>query len=163
MGKKIESVRQKSREGSDQFRKGAEAGQRAVSETKQNKKLIDSIPDDVDDEVKAAVKAVTDATKSDAENYMKGEVSASIESGKKSMSDSSKEAGDQVKLNERTQALFDQMDSVGSFGRNARAAGRGSVEASTREFNRAIQENEKAALDAEADHKRKLSEISGTF
>lgn len=163
MGKKLDAVKNNSREGSESFKKGAEQGKKAVSDTKQMKKLIDSLPTDVDDEITAAAKTVEQGTKSDAENYMRSEVSSKIESGRKSMESSSKDAGDQVTNNERVQSVFQQMDGVGAFGKNARSEGRTKIENSTKEFNKAIQENAKAEAEADREFKQNLSDISSTF
>lgn len=97
MGKKITEVRNKSKEGGESFKKGAEQGRKAVSDVKQMKRLIDSLPTDVDDEIITAAKAVEQGTKGDAEHYMQSEVGSKIESGRKSMDASNKQASEQVK------------------------------------------------------------------
>lgn len=163
MGKKITEVRSKSKEGGESFKKGAELGRKAVSDVKQMKRLIDSLPTDVDDEIVSAAKAVEQGTKGDAEQYMKSEVNSNIESGKKSMDASSKQASEQVKNNEKVQQVFQQMDSVGAFGKNARSDGRSKIEQSTAEFNKAIQENQENTRKAAEDFKKNLSDISSTF
>lgn len=163
MGKRLTEVRNKSREGNDSFQQGAEQGRRAVSDVKQMKSLIDSLPTDVDDEIADAAKAVEQGTKGDAEHYMQSEVSSKIESGRRNMEASNKMADDQVKSNERVQSVFSQMDSVGMFGRNARAEGKTKVESSTREFNRVMQENAEITRKADEEYKRNLSDISSTF
>lgn len=124
MGKKITEVRNKSKEGGESFKKGAEQGHKAVSDVKQMKRLIDSLPTDVDDEIVSAAKAVEQGTKGDAEHYMQSEVGSKIESGRKSMDASNKQASEQVKNNERVQQVFQQMEGVGAFGKNARSEGR---------------------------------------
>lgn len=163
MGKKLTEVRSKSKEGNDSFKKGAEQGKKAVSEVKKMKSLIDSLPTDVDDEITSAAKAVEQGTKTDAEHHMQSEVGAKIESGKKSMETSSKTANEQIRNNERVQSTFQQMDSIGAFGKNARSEGRSKVENSTREFNKAIQENNESSRRAEEEYKKNLSDISSTF
>lgn len=163
MGRKLDAVKNKSKEGGESFKKSAELGNKAVSDVKQMKKLIDSLPTDVDDEITAAAKAVEQGTKSDAEGYMKGEVEAKLESGRKIMDDSSKEAGDQVKKNEQVQAIFAQMDSVGGFGKGARTEGRSRIESSTKEFNRIATENAEKTRKADEEFKKNLSDISSTF
>lgn len=163
MGKKLDAVRNKSKEGGESFRKGAEQGRKAVNDTKQMKRLIDSLPTDVDDEITTAAKAVEQGTKTDAEQFMKSEVGSKIESGRKSMETSSKEASDQIKNNEKVQSVFSQMDGVGAFGKNARSEGRTSVENSTKEFNKAIQENAENTKKADEEFKKNLSDISSTF
>ena len=163
MGRKLTEVRSKAREGGESFKKGAELGNKAVSDTKNMKRLIDSLPTDVDDEIVSAAKAVEQGTKSDAEHYMQSEVSSRIEAGRKSMEASSNTANDQVKSNEKVQAVFSQMDSVGAFGKNARSEGRTKVENSTKEFNRAIQENAENTRKADEEFKKNLSDISSTF
>lgn len=163
MGKKLTEIRSKSKEGSESFKKGAEQGRKAVSDVKQMKRLIDSLPTDVDDEIISAAKAVETGTKSDAEGYMKSEVSNKVESGKKSMDASSKAASDQVKNNEQVKSVFQQMDGIGAFGKNARTDGRTKVENSTKEFNKVIKENQESARKAEEEFKKNLSDISSTF
>lgn len=163
MGKKIAEVQKKSKEGSEAFKKGAEQGRKAVSDVKQMKRLIDSLPTDVDDEIVSAAKAVEQGTKGDAESYMKGDVGSEIERGKKSMDASSKQASEQIRSNEKVKKVFEQMDSVGAFGKNARVEGRTKVETSTKEFNKAIQENAENTKNADAEFKKNLSEISSTF
>ena len=163
MGKKLDAVKSKSKEGSETFRATNELGKKAVSDVKKMKGLIDSLPTDVDDEITAAAKAVTEGTKSDAEGYMQSTVSNKLEAGKKSMDASSKEASDQVKSNERVKATFAQMDSVGAFGKAARDQGRTAVDSSTNEFNKAIAENTEQARKAEEEYKKDLGDISGTF
>lgn len=163
MGKKITEVRNRSKEGSDSFKKSAEQGRKAVSDVKQMKKLIDSLPTDVDDEIVSAAKAVEMGTKGDAEHYMQSEVGPQIESGRKSMEASNKQASDQIKNNERVQQVFQQMDGVGAFGKNARSEGRSKVEKSTAEFNKAIQENQENTRKADEEFKKNLSDISSTF
>lgn len=163
MGKKITEVRNKSKEGGESFNKGAEQGRKAVSDVKQMKRLIDSLPTDVDDEIVSAAKAVEQGTKGDAEHYMQSEVGSKIESGKKSLDASNKQAGEQVKNNERVQQVFQQMEGVGAFGKNARSEGRSKVENSTKEFNKAIQENAENARKADEEFKKNLSDISSTF
>lgn len=163
MGKKLDAVRNKAREGSESFKKGAEQGRKAVGDVKSMKRLIDSLPTDVDDEITTAAKAVEQGTKGDAENYMNSEVSSKIESGRKSMDSSSKDASEQVKNNERVQQVFSQMDGIGAFGKNARSEGRNRVENSTKEFNKAIQENTENTRKADEEFKKQLSDISSTF
>lgn len=163
MARKLDAVKTKAREGAESFKKGAEQGKKAVSDAKQMKKLIDSLPTDVDDEVLAATKAVEQGTKSDAEGFMKSEVSQNVESGRKTMESSSKTASEQVAHNEKIQAVFAKMDSVGSFGKNARSDGGTKVEATSKEFNKAILENEKSTQAADEEFKKNLSEISSTF
>lgn len=163
MGKKIESVRNKAKEGSESFKASAELGKKAVSDVKQMKGLIDSLPTDVDDEIVSAAKAVEQGTKSDAEGYMKSEVNTKLETGKKSMENASKEASDQVKNNERVKSVFFQMDGIGAFGKNARAEGTRSVEQSTNEFNKEIAQNAENTRNAEQAFKQSLSDISSTF
>lgn len=163
MGKKLEDVRKQAKEGTESFKKGAEQGRKAVSDVKQMKRLIDSLPTDVDDEITSAAKAVEQGTKSDAEGYMNSEVSSKIESGRKSMDSSNKAADQQIKNNERVQSVFSQMDGIGAFGKNARGEGRNKVEASTREFNKAIQENQENTRQADEEFKKNLSDISSTF
>jgi len=163
MGKKITEVRNKSKEGGESFKKGAEQGRKAVSDVKQMKRLIDTLPTDVDDEIVSAAKAVEQGTKGDAEQYMNSDVKTNIESGKKSMEASSNQAGEQVKNNEKVQQIFQQMDGVGAFGRNARAEGNRSVEQSTAEFQKAIQENEENTRKAAEEFNKNLSDISTTF
>ncbi|WP_026657809.1 hypothetical protein [Butyrivibrio sp. AC2005] len=163
MGKKLDAIRQKSTEGKETFRAGQELGKKAVSDTKQMKSIIDSLPADVDDEIAAAAKAVSEGTKADAENYMQSEVSNKVEAGKKSMEASSKDASDQIKNNERVKAAFERMDGVGNFGRGARETGRGQIDQSTSEFNAAISENDRAANEAQREFEKELSDISSTF
>lgn len=163
MPRKLDAVKSKAKEGSESFKKGAEQGRKAVSDVKQMKSLIDSLPTDVDDDIAAAAKAVEQGTKGDAEHYMQSEVGSKIESGKKSMETSSKQASDQVKNNERVQQVFQQMDGVGAFGKNARSEGRGKVEKSTAEFNKVIQENQENTRKADEEFKKNLSDISSTF
>lgn len=163
MGKKLDSVKQKSNEGKETFRAGQELGKKAVSDTKQMKGLIDSMPKDVDDEIVNAAHAVEQGVKTDAEGYMNSEVSAKVSEGKASMESSSKEASDQIRNNEQVMAAFQQMDSVASFGRSARDSGRGSVERSTQEFNNMVTENDRAANEAQQEFDRELSDIASTF
>ena len=163
MGKKLDSVRQKSNEGKETFRAGQELGKKAVSDTKQMKSLIDSLPTDVDDEIADAARAVSEGTKTDAEGYMKSEVNSKIEQGNKAMEASSKEASDQIRNNEQVMKTFEQMDGVGSFGRGARDTGRGNVERSTQEFNNMVSENDRSANEAKQEFERELSDISSTF
>ena len=163
MGKKLDSVKQKSNEGKETFRAGQELGKKAVSDTKQMKSLIDSLPTDVDDEIADAARAVSEGTKSDAEGYMKSEVNSKIEQGNKAMEASSKEASDQIRNNEQVMKTFEQMDGVGSFGRGARDTGRGNVERSTQEFNNMVSENDRSANEAKQEFERELSDISSTF
>lgn len=163
MGRKLDAVKNKAREGSESFRKGAEQGRKAVSDVKQMKSLIDSLPTDVDDEITNAAKAVEQGTKGDAEHYMQSEVNSVIESGRKSMEASNKDADAQIKSNEKVRQTFDQMDGIGQFGRSARAEGKSRVESSTREFNKAMQENQENTRKADEEFKKNLSDISSTF
>lgn len=163
MGKKITEVRNKSKEGGESFKKGAEQGRQAVSDVKKMKRLIDSLPSDVDDEIVTAAKAVEQGTKGDAEHYMQSEVKSKIESGSEKVKASTDQAKEQVKNNEKVQQVFQQMDGVGAFGKNARSEGRGKVEKSTAEFNKAIQENQEETRKADEEFKKNLSDISSTF
>lgn len=163
MGKKLDSVKQKSNEGKETFRAGQELGKKAVSDTKQMKSLIDSLPTDVDDEILDAARVVSEGTKADAEGYMKSEVNSKVEQGRKAMEESSKEASDQIRNNEQVMKTFEQMDGVGSFGRGARDTGRGNVERSTQEFNNMVSENDRSANEAKQEFERELSDISSTF
>ena len=163
MGKKLDSVKNKSREGTESLRETDQISKKAVSNVKQMKGLIDSLPSDVDDEVIQAAEAVKEGTKSDAEGYMNSEVSNRVEQGKRSMEASSQEAQEQIQNNERASQIFSQMDGVGSFGRLARESGRGNIERSTQEFNNAINENAQNVQQAEQAFRQDLSEISGTF
>ncbi len=163
MGKKLAEVKKKSREGSESFRKGAEQGRKAVSDVKSMKQLLDSLPTDVDDEITEAARAVQEGAKSDAKAHMDSAVHSSVESGRRSMETSSRDAGEQIKNNERVKSIFSQMDGIGSFGKNARSEGGNRVDQSTREFNQAIQENDKAAQDAENDFRQQMGEIDSTL
>lgn len=163
MVKKITEVRNKSKEGGEFFKKGAEQGRKAVSDVKQMKRLIDSLPTDVDDEIVFAAKAVEQGTKGDAEHYMQSEVKSKIESGSEKMKTSTEQAKEQVKNNEKVQQVFQQMDGVGAFGENARSEGKGKVEKSTAEFSKAIQENQENTRKADEEFKKNLSDISSTF
>lgn len=163
MGKKLENVKKISKEGTDAFKKGGELGSKAVKDVKSMKRLIDSMPKNVDDEITNAAKAVEQGTKGDAEKYMKDTVSTKIESGRKSMEKSSKEAGDQVSNNEKVKKTFEQMDNVGGFGKSARTEGKTQLENSSKEFNKAIQENAAAEKNADLELKKQLTDISGTF
>ena len=163
MGRKLDSVKNKSREGTDSFRETDQISKKAVSDVKQMTGLIDSLPADVDDEIIQAAETVKEGTKSDAEGYMNSEVSNRVEQGKRTMEASSQEAQEQIQNNERASQIFQQMDSVGSFGRAARDSGRGNIERSTQEFNNAINENTQSVQQAEQAFRQDLSEISGTF
>ncbi len=163
MGRKLDSVKNKSREGTDSFRETDQISKKAVSDVKQMKGLIDSLPSDVDDEIIQAAETVKEGTKSDAEGYMNSEVSSRVEQGKRTMEASSQEAQEQIQNNERASQIFSQMDSVGSFGRSARDSGRGNIERSTQEFNNAINENTQSVEQAEQAFRQDLSEISSTF
>lgn len=163
MGRKLDSVKNKSREGTESFRETDQISKKAVSDVKQMKGLIDSLPADVDDEIIQAAETVKEGTKSDAEGYMNSEVSNRVEQGKRTMEASSQEAQEQIQNNERASQIFSQMDSVGSFGRSARDSGRGNIERSTQEFNNAINENTQSMEQAEQAFRQDLNEISGTF
>lgn len=163
MGKKLDAVKSKSKEGGERYRESKELGKKAVSDVKQMKSLIDSLPTDVDDEIEMAAKAVSEGTKSDAEHYMGSEVNSKVEAGKKGMEASTKDANDQIKNNERVKATFARMDSVGAFGKNARSEGTSRVEQSTQEFNKVITDNEQETRAAEDAFKKDLSDISSTF
>ena len=163
MGRKLDSVKNKSREGMESFKETDQISKKAVSDVKQIKGLIDSLPTDVDDEIIQAAETVKEGTKSDAEGYMNSEVSTRVEQGKRTMEASSQEAQEQIQNNERASRLFSQMDSVGSFGRSARASGRANIERSTQEFNNAINENAQNVEQAEQSFRQDLNEISGTF
>jgi hypothetical protein len=163
MGKKLAEVKRKSSEGSESFRKGAEQGRKAVSDVRSMKQLLDSLPTDVDDEITEAARAVQEGTKSDAKAHMDSAVHSNVESGRRSMEASSKDAGEQVKNNERVKAIFGQMDGIGSFGKSARSEGGNRVDQSTREFNQAIQENTKASQDAENEFRQQMGEIDSAL
>ena len=163
MGKKLDSVKQKSSEGKETFRASQELGKNAVRDTKKMKSLIDSLPTDVDDEILNAAKAVSEGTKSDAESYMNSEISGKVEEGKKSMEQSSKEAMDQIKNNKEVMKTFERMDGIGSFGKGARDTGRGIIEQSTQEFGKMVSENERSADEAQKEYERALSDISSIF
>ena len=163
MGRKLDSVKNKSREGTDSFRETDQISKKAVSDVKQMRGIIDSLPTDADDEVIQAAETVKEGTKSDAEGYMNSEVRNRVEQGKRSMEASSQEAQEQIRNNEKASQIFSQMDSVGSFGKSARDSGRGNIERSTQEFNNAINENTQSMEQAEQAFNDDLSEISGTF
>lgn len=163
MGKKLDAVKNKAREGGESFKESAELGKKAVSDVKQMKNLIDSLPTDVDDEIVSAAKAVEQGTKSDAEGYMNSEVNSKLETGKKSMEAANKEANDQVKNNERVKAVFSQMDGIGAFGKGARAEGSRNIDQSTNEFNKEIAQNAENTRRADEEFKKSLSDISSTF
>lgn len=163
MGRKLDSVKNKSREGTDSFRETDQISKKAVGDVKQMRGLIDTLPTDVDDEIIQAAETVKESTKSDAEGYMNSEVKSRVEQGEKKMEASSQEAQEQIRNNEKTSQIFQQMDSVGSFGKSARESGRGNIERSTQEFNNAINENTQSVEQAEREFRQDLSEISGTF
>lgn len=163
MGRKLDAVKNKSKEGSDSFKKTNELGKKAVSDTKQMKQLLDSLPTDVDDEITEAARAVTEGTKADATNYMNTEVNTNLESGRKHMETSSKDAAEQIKNNEQTKRTFERMDSVGSFGKNARMEGNSKLDSSTNDFQKVAEDNETRVKEAEDAFKNDLSEISSTF
>ena len=162
MGKKIESVQNKSSEGRKNFEVSRELGQKAAEETKLLKSMIDSIEAlDVDDDVKSAAQTVLEGTKADAERYVQTEVKGKIDEGKKSMEDSSNIASEQVSHNEQVISTFESMDGVGEFGKSARASSRRSVESSSSEFKKMISENNSSVQEADRAYEQVLSEISG--
>lgn len=163
MGRKLDSVKNKSREGTDSFKETDTISKKAVNDVKQMKGLIESLPADVDDEIMQAAETVKKGTKSDAMDYMNSEVKNKVEQGKRTMEDSSNMAKEQIQNNERASQIFQQMDSVGSFGSAAREAGRDNIEHSTQEFNNAINDNTHSMERAEQAFSHDLSEISGTF
>ena len=163
MGKKLDSVRKTSKEGTDSFNKAGDMGQKAVTDVKRMKSLIDSLPSDVDDEITDAAKAVSEGTKSDAEEHMRSEVGSQLETGRKSMEASTKEASDQIKSNEQVSKTFAQMDSVGAFGKAARDQGRSAIEGSISDFRDMISDNEANEKSAEDAFNKSLSDISSTF
>lgn len=163
MGKKLDAIRNKSKEGSDSFKDTKSLSQKAVSDVKQMKGLIDSLPTDVDDEILTAAETVKEGTKSDAEGYMNSEVKQNLESGKKQMDASTKAANDQIKNNEAVKKTFEKMDSVGSFGKNARGEGTRQVDSLTNQFNSEIGKNEAAIQEANSSFQKDLSDISSTF
>ena len=163
MGKKLDAVRNKSKEGNDSFKDTKNLSQKAVSDVKQMKGLIDSLPTDVDEEIVTAAEAVKEGTRSDAEGYMSSEVKNSLESGKKQMDESTKAANEQIKNNETVKATFAKMDSVGSFGRKARGEGSRQVDNLTNQFNSEIGKNEAAIQEANNSFQKDLSDISSTF
>lgn len=81
--KKITEVRNKSKEGGESFKKGAEQGHKAVSDVKQMKRLIDSLPTDVDDEIVSAAKAVEQGTKGDASIICSPEVGSKLRAARR--------------------------------------------------------------------------------
>lgn len=163
MGKKIENVKRKGQEGGEIFKGAEQLGKEAVSEIKKMKHLVDSLPTDVDDEIAAATKAVEQGSKKEAEDYMKAEVNSKVEAGKKTLEKANNEAKEQIKNNEAVKNIYKQMDSVGGFGKAARAEGTGKIEKSTKEFNAEIAKNAEAARQAESEFNKKLSDISSTF
>lgn len=163
MGKKLDSVKNKSKEGGDSYKESGDLGKKALSEVKQMKRLIDSLPSDVDDEIINAVTAVSEGTKSDATGYMKSDVGSELETGKKHMEDSSKEAGDQIQKNEKVKQVFSQMDGIAGFGKDARSKGRKNIDTADKNFEAVVKENEAKTKEAEAAFKANLSEISSTF
>lgn len=163
MGTKLEAVKKAADNATKEYGSAKKLGADALRDTKEMKRLIDSLPTDVDDEIVSAAKAVEQGTKADAETYMKSEVKASLDAGHEKMRESSDAAKDQAKKNEKVQAVFAQMDSVGGFGKGARAEGRSKVESSTKEFNKVAAENAEKTKEAEEDFKKNLSDISGTF
>ena len=163
MGKKLDSVKSKSREGGDSYKESGELGKKAVSEVKQMKSLIDSLPSDVDDEITDAARAVSEGTKSDATGYMQSDVSTKLETGRKQIETSSKDAGNQIQNNEKVKQVFSQMDNIAGFGKNARSEGRANIDTVNKSFDAVVQENEVITKEAEAAFKADLSEISSTF
>jgi hypothetical protein len=163
MGKKLDSVKNKSREGGDSYKESGDLGKKTVSEVKQMKSLIDSLPSDVDDEITNAAHAVSEGTKSDATGYMQSDVSSKLESGRKQMEASSKEASDQIQNNEKVRQVFSQMDNIAGFGKNARSEGRASIDSANKSFDAVVQDNEAKTREAETAFKADLSEISSTF
>lgn len=163
MGKKLEAVKQQSDKGKEVFKAGQELGKKAVSDTKQMKSLIDSLPTDVDEEIVEAAKAVEQGTKADAEGYMHSEVQSKVNEGSNKIQESSTQAKDQIRNNDQVMRTFAEMDGVGSFGKGARDTGRGNVERFTQEFNNAIAENDRSVTEAQQEFEKELSDISGTF
>lgn len=163
MGKKLDAVRDKSREGGEVFRRSDELSKKAVSDVKQMKHLIDSLPKEVDDEIVEAAYFVSAETKSEAEGYMQSEVGSRVEAGKRVIDASTQAAIEQVKKNEKVRAAFARMDSIGNFGRNARAEGTARINQSNQEFHRVINENAEQERNAEEAYRRDLSDISSTF
>lgn len=163
MGKKLDSIKDQSREGNDSFREADTISKQAVSDVKQMKGIIDSLPADVDDEIILAAEIVKEDTKSDAKSYMNSEVKNRVEQGKRTMEASSDMAEEQIYNNEKAADIFSQMDSVGSFGRGARASERRNIERSTQEFNNAIEKNTQSMEQAEQAFSQDMSEISWTF
>lgn len=163
MGKKLDSVKNKSKEGKDSFGAGKELGNKAKDDTKAMAAIIKDLPTDVDDEILNAAHAVEQGTKSDAENYMRSEVNPKIEQGKRSMESSNNEANEQIKNNGEVKKMFQQMDSIGSFGKSARETGNNSIDQSTQQFQDMVAENEREAADAQRDYERNLSDISSSF
>jgi len=94
---------------------------------------------------------------------MQSDVSSKLETGRKNMETSSKEAGDQIQNNEKVKQVFSQMDSIAGFGKNARAEGKANIDTANKNFDAVVKDNEARSKEAEAAFKADLSEISSTF
>lgn len=163
MGKKLENAYSLSKEGTDRYYESRKLGGKAASEVKTVRAMIDSLPTDVDDEIKENYKALLDRTKLDAEGYMLNDVGARVEAGKNNIEMSTREAREQIKNNEMTQAILAKIDSISDFGKLARMEGFSRAGQSTKEFNKIIYNNERETKVTEAEFRKNLSDISGTF
>jgi len=163
MGKKLDGVKRTSKEGREMAKKGGEMGNKTVTEIRKMKALRDSISPDLDDAVIARIQAMEQATTIEGVKHMNTEVKSTLDNSKKKMVESNKTSTEQINNNENVKGVFKNMDSIASFGKNARADGSRAIDSVNKEFNAEISENDATATSADITFNKQLSDISNTF
>ncbi len=163
MGSKLNEMKNRSNEGNRSLESAREVGQKAVEDATSMSEIVNSLPADIDDEIVQAAETVKEGTRSDAENFMDSTVNEQLDAGKNVMSSANEMGHTQIENNNDVISKFQQMDSIGDFGKSARSEGVNAAQQSISAFEGAIAENESSVQEAESNFQNQRSTITGLF
>ena len=163
MGSKLNEMKNRSNEGNRSLESAREVGQKAVEDATSMSEIVNSLPADIDDEIVQAAETVKEGTRSDAENFMDSTVNEQLDAGKNVMSSANEMGHTQIENNNDVISKFQQMDSIGDFGKSALSEGVNAAQQSISAFEGAIAENESSVQEAESNFQNQRSTITGLF
>lgn len=163
MGKKLDASKKKSEQGKKTLDTAKETGQKAVDDAKKMSALIKELPFDIDDDIKRAADAVKEGTKRDAKSFMESAVRTSVEAGRSTMREVSREAKNQIESNNKLLDAYRQMNSIRDFGSSARSKGIEKTQQNRKGFVDLERESTSASETAEQELNRQKDEMSGLF
>lgn len=122
MGSILERIKTTGTEIQNELTEKIKEGTDAASQSEQLGALFREMPQGLDDDVSEAWKESRDATKNEAEEFLRREVADKVEDIGKKTQELGGQADDLVSADNRAQEQFRQMDSVRDFGSSERAS-----------------------------------------